>query len=86
MKRYYSNDEPLAVLPELDQPLITSNLAAEIEKLRLAESWQRKTGRISRTLLNSPACGILLVAMKPNTETKEHQVDGRITIQTLPGI
>ncbi len=85
MKRYYSNDEPLTVLPELDQPLITSDLTAEIEKLRLAESWQRKSGRSSKTLLNSPACGILLVAMKQNTETKEHQVDGRITIQALAG-
>lgn len=85
MKRYYSNDEPLTVLPELDQPLITSNLLAEIENLRLAESWQRKTGRSSRTLLNSPACGILLIAMKQGTETKEHRVDGKVTIQTLVG-
>lgn len=85
MKRYYSEDEPLTVLPELDQPLLQSDLSAEIENLRLAESWQRKTGRSSKTLLNSPACGILLVAMKENTETKEHQVDGRITIQALAG-
>ncbi len=85
MKRYYSNDEPLTVLPELDQPFITSNLLAEIENLRLAESWQRKTGRSSRTLLNSPACGILLIAMKQGTETKEHRVDGKVTIQTLVG-
>jgi quercetin dioxygenase-like cupin family protein len=85
MKRYYSEDEPLTVLPELDQPLLQSNLAVEIEKLRLAESWQRKTGRSSKTLLNSPASGILLIAMKQNTETKEHQVDGRITIQTIVG-
>lgn len=85
MKRYYSDDEPLTVLPELDQPLSTSNLLAEIENLRLAESWQRKTGRSSRTLLNSPACGILLIAMKQGTETKEHRVDGKVTIQTLVG-
>ncbi len=85
MKRYYSEDEPLTVLPELDQPLLQSNLAAEIEKLRLAESWQRKTGRSSKTLLNSPASGILLIAMKQNTETREHRVDGRITIQTIVG-
>ncbi len=85
MKRYYSEEEPLTVLPELDQPLIQSNLPAEIENLRLAESWQRKTGRSSKTLLNSPACGILLIAMKQNTETKEQRVDGRITIHTLVG-
>ncbi len=85
MKRYYSEDEPLTVLPELDQPLLQSNLSAEIENLRLAESWQRKTGRSSKTLLNSPASGILLIAMKQGTETKEHRVDGRITIQTIVG-
>ncbi len=85
MKRYYSEDEPLTVLPELDQPLLQADLSAEIESLRLAESWKRKMGRSSKTLLNSPACGILLIAMKQNTETKEHRVDGRITIQTLVG-
>lgn len=85
MKRYYSEDEPLTVLPELDRPLIQSNLPAEIENLRLAESWQLRTGRSSKTLLNSPACGILLIAMKQNTETKEHRVDGKITILTLVG-
>lgn len=85
MKRYYSEDEPLTVLPELDEPLVQSNLPAEIENLRLADSWQRGTGRSSKTLLNSPACGILLVAMKQNTVTKEHRVEGRITIHTLVG-
>jgi quercetin dioxygenase-like cupin family protein len=85
MKRYYSEDEVLTRLPELDQPLLQSDLTAEIENLRLAESWQRRTGRSSKTLLNSPACGILLIAMKQNTETKEHRVDGRITIHTLVG-
>ncbi len=85
MKRYYSDDEPLTVLPELDQPLLQSDLTAEIDKLRLADSWNRKTGRSSKTLLNSVACGILLIAMKQDTETKEHRVDGRITIQTLVG-
>jgi hypothetical protein len=70
MKRYYSEDEPLTVLPELDQPLLHSNLATEIKNLQLAESWQRRTGRSSKTLLNSPACGVLLIAMKQNTETK----------------
>ena len=86
MKRYYySEGEDLNRLPELDQPLIQSDLPAEIELLRRAESWQRETGRSSKTLLHSPACGILLIAMKQNTETKEHWVDGKITIQTLVG-
>ncbi len=85
MKRYYSEDEVLTRLPELNQPLLQSDLLAEIENLRLAESWQQKTGRSSKTLLNSPACGILLVAMKQDTVTKEHRVEGRITIHTLVG-
>ncbi len=85
MKRYYGEDEPLTVLPELDQPLLEADLSAEIEKLRHADSWERKTGRSSKTLLNSAACGILLIAMKQGTETKEQRVDGRITIHTLVG-
>lgn len=85
MKRYYTEGEPLSRLPELDQPVLQSNLPAEIEGLKRADSWQREIGRSSKTLMNSPACGILLVAMKQNTETKEHCVDGKVTIQTLVG-
>lgn len=40
MKRYYSEEEPLTVLPELDRPLLQSDRSVEIENLRLAESWQ----------------------------------------------
>jgi quercetin dioxygenase-like cupin family protein len=85
MKRYYTAGEPLSRLPELDRPVLQSNLPAEIENLHHTEAWQREIGRSSKTLMNSPACGILLVAMKQNTETKEHRVDGKITIQTLAG-
>lgn len=72
-------------LPELAQPVSQFNLAAEIEHLRNEDSWQRETGRSSRTLVKQPDFRIVLVAMKAGTEMKEHRAEGRISIQTITG-
>ena len=85
MHRHPEEDSGLTRLPELAQPLAQFNLAAEIEQLRCEESWQRGTGRSSKTLAKYPDFRIVLVAMKPNTEMKEHRAEGRISIQTIVG-
>ena len=85
MDRHEEEVSGLTRLPELAQPLLQFDLAAEIEHLRSQESWQRGTGRSSRTLVKQPDFRIVLVAMRRNTEIKEHRADGRISIQTIAG-
>jgi len=85
MHRHEGEGNSLTRLPELAQPLLQFDLAAEIEHLRREESWQRGTGRSSRTLVKQPDFRIVLVAMKAATEMKEHRADGRISIQTIVG-
>jgi len=85
MHRHEDEGNSLTRLPELAQPLLQFDLAAEIEHLRREESWQRGTGRSSRTLVKQPDFRIVLVAMKAATEMKEHRADGRISIQTIVG-
>ena len=85
MDRHEEEVSGLTRLPELAQPLLQFDLAAEIEHLRSHESWQRGTGRSSRTLVKQPDFRIVLVAMRRNTEIKEHRADGRISIQTIAG-
>jgi len=85
MHRQEDEDSGLTRLPELAQPLLQFDLAAEIEHLRGEESWQRGSGRSSRTLVKHPDFRIVLVAMKRNTEMKEHRAEGRISIQTIIG-
>lgn len=85
MHRHNDEDSGLTRLPELAEPLLQFDLAAEIEQLRNAESWQRGTGRSSKTLAKHPDFRIVLVAMKSNTEMKEHRAEGRISIQTIVG-
>jgi len=75
----------LTRLPQLAQPLLHFDLPAEIEHLRREESWQWGTGRSSKTLVKQPDFRIVLVAMKSNTEMKEHRAEGRISIQTIAG-
>jgi quercetin dioxygenase-like cupin family protein len=85
MHRHEDEGSNLTRLPELGLPLLQFDLAAEIEQLRRQESWQRGTGRSSETLVKHPDFRIVLVAMKSNTEMKEHRAEGRISIQTIVG-
>ena len=85
MHRHEDENTSLTRLPELAQPLLQFDLAAEIEHLQREDSWQRGTGRSSRTLVKQPDFRIVLVAMKTATEIKEHRADGRISIHTIVG-
>jgi quercetin dioxygenase-like cupin family protein len=86
MHRREDEDRSLTRLPELAQPLLQFDLAAEIEHLQREDSWQRGTGRSSRTLVKQPDFRIVLVAMKAATEIKEHRAEGRVSIQTIVGL
>jgi quercetin dioxygenase-like cupin family protein len=85
MHRHEEENTSLTRLPELAQPLLQFDLAAEIEHLYREDSWQRGTGRSSRTLVKQPDFRVVLVAMKAATEIKEHRADGRISIHTIIG-
>ena len=85
MHRHEKENTSLTRLPELAQPLLQFDLAAEIEHLHRKDSWERGTGRSSRTLVKQPDFRVVLVAMKADTEIKEHRADGRISIHTIVG-
>jgi len=72
-------------LPQLAKPRLRFNMSEEIRQLHQQESWQRGTGRSSKTLVKHPDFRLVLVAMKPNSIMKEHQAEGRISIHTLAG-
>jgi quercetin dioxygenase-like cupin family protein len=72
-------------LPELAEPLLQFDLVNELQQLRGEESWQRETGRSSKTLAKYPDFRIVLVLMKANTQMNEHRAEGRISIHHLLG-
>ena len=72
-------------LPQLAEPLLRIDLREEVEQLRREDSWQRKTGRSSKTLAKYPDFRIILVLMKANTRMNEHRAEGRISIHHLLG-
>lgn len=72
-------------LPHLANPLLRFNLSEELRQLRSEDSWQRETGRSSKTLAKYPDFRIVLVLMKANTQMKEHHADARISIHSLQG-
>ncbi len=72
-------------LPELSSPVILKNLWYEIEKLKLAPSWQLPTGRSSETLAKYPDFVLVLVLMKAETLMKKHETAGRISVYMIQG-
>lgn len=72
-------------LPELSSPVILKNLWYEIERLKLAPSWQLPTGRTSETLAKYPDFVLVLVLMKADTLMDKHETAGRISIYIIQG-
>ncbi len=68
----------------LTAPLLTFDLAAEIEQLKREERWA-KDGRISKTLVKHSDFRIVLMFMKIGTLMQEHKTDARISIHALSG-
>jgi len=73
----------LTRMPALASTVLHFNLPGEILQLRAKDSWQRGTGRSSKTLAKYPDFHVVLVLMKANTRMNEHHVDARISISRL---
>ena len=77
--------EALNRLPGLAEPLLQIDLERELQQLRQEDSWQRETGRSSKTLAKYPDFRIVLILMKSGTRMRQHRAEGRISIQQLKG-
>ena len=72
-------------LPKLAESLLRFDFHQELEELRREDSWERETGRSSKTLAKYPDFRIVLVLMKSGTHMNDHKADARISIQALRG-
>lgn len=72
------------MVARLSAPLLTFDLAAEIEQLNNEEHWL-KDGRISKTLVKHSDFRIVLMFMKAGTLMQEHKTDARISLHALSG-
>ncbi len=81
----FPSGKELTRMPYLASPLMRFNLPEELRQLRSEQSWQRCTGRSSKTLAKYPDFHIVVVLMKANTRMNKHHVDARISIQALEG-
>jgi quercetin dioxygenase-like cupin family protein len=75
----------LTRLPFLAGTLLQFNLLDELRQLRNQESWQRDTGRSSKTLAKYSDLHVVLVLMKSHSRMNEHHVDGRTSLHILHG-
>lgn len=60
------------------------DLAAEVERLHLEESWRQGT-HTAKTLVKEPDLRVVVVALRQGGRIEEHRAPGRIAIQTLSG-
>ena len=77
--------EALNRLPGLAEPLLQIDLERELQQLRREDSWQRETGRSSKTLAKYPDFRIVLILMKGGTRMRQHRAEGRVSIQLVKG-
>ena len=77
--------EALNRLPGLAEPLLQIDLERELQQLRQEDSWQRETGRSSKTLAKYPDFRIVLIMMKGGTRMRQHRAEERISLQELKG-
>ncbi len=77
--------EALNRLPRLAEPQLEVDFERELQQLRREDSWQRETGRSSKTLAKYPDFRIVLILMKSGTRMRQHRAEGRISIQQLKG-
>lgn len=77
--------EVLNRLPGLAEPLLQIDLERELQQLRQEDSWQRETGRSSKTLAKYPDFRIVLILMKGGTRMRQHRAEGRISIHQVKG-
>ncbi|MGD1079693.1 MAG: hypothetical protein ABR881_15325 [Candidatus Sulfotelmatobacter sp.] len=80
-----SGKKDLNRLPYLAEPLLRFDLNHELELLRREGSWERETGRSSKTLAKYPDFRIVLVCMKAGSHMNDHKAEARISIQALEG-
>jgi quercetin dioxygenase-like cupin family protein len=81
----FPTDKDVTRMPQLARRLLQFNLDEELRRLRAQASWQRDTGRSSKTLIKYPDFHVVLVLMKANTRMNKHHVDGRFSIHALQG-
>ena len=81
----FPTDKDVTRMPQLASRLLQVNLSEELQRLRAESSWQRGTGRSSKTLVKYPDFHVVLVLMKENTRMNKHHVDGRFSIHALQG-
>jgi quercetin dioxygenase-like cupin family protein len=72
-------------LPQLANEVIWRNIGSELQKLKVAPSWQRESGRSSETLVKYNEFRIVLVRMKPGSYMSHHRAEGPISIQAIQG-
>jgi quercetin dioxygenase-like cupin family protein len=81
----FPTDKDVTRMPQLASRRLQFNLGEELQRLRAESSWQRGSGRSSKTLVKYPDFHVVLVLMKPNTRMSKHHVDGRLSIHALQG-
>lgn len=75
----------LTRLPELADDVIRRNISDELNRLKLAPSWRRESGRSAETLVKYDEFRIVLVRMKPGSYMSHHKAEGPISIHGLQG-
>ncbi len=79
-----TSGSPQRPAQQLEGPLLTFDLAAELDRLRQEPGYQRGDHG-ANTLVHEADCRVVLVALKAGARIREHDAAARITVQTITG-
>ena len=83
-QRGVTSGSPQRPPQQLEGPLLTFDLWAELERLRREPAYQHGDNS-ANTLVHEADCRVVLVALKDGARIREHAAAARITFQTVVG-
>lgn len=79
-----THGNPERAMHQVARALLTFDLAVEVDRLHMEESWRQGT-RNAKTLVKESDLRIVLIALRQGDRMEKHKAPGRISIQTLSG-
>lgn len=79
-----TSETPRARAHHVTDPLIEVDLATELAAVRTSDSYH-VADHAAKTIAKHPGVTVVLIALKPGGQMREHHADGAITVQGIDG-
>jgi quercetin dioxygenase-like cupin family protein len=79
-----ASETPRERAHHVTDPMIELDLATELEAVRTSDSYQA-ADHAAKTIIKQPGVTVVLIALKPGGQMREHHAGSAITVQGIDG-